>query len=176
MANYREDNINIDNDIDDEIMRRVIEESMNHTHGKYAYGDNVDDNLDGNNIDGNVLENDEEFNRAIMESEKINVKQLHQQNYDSTTIFKQNDDVLKSMISKFNMLKHANIIDSHAVEPAEPVQPVEPAEPVQPVEPAEPVQPVEPAEPVQPVQNTMTDTKLTLEQLREQRLKYFTKK
>ena len=156
MANYREDNINIDNDIDDEIMRRVIEESMNHTHGKYGYGENVNDN-----IDDDVVENDEEFNRAIMESEKINVKQLHQQNYDSTTIFKQNDDVLKSMISKFNMLKHANIVDSHAA---------------QPVEPAEPVQPVEPTKPVQPVQNTMTDTKLTMEQLREKRLKYFTKK
>ena len=180
MANYREDNINIDNDIDDEIMRRVIEESMNHTHGKYTYGENVDDN-----IDDDVVENDEEFNRAILESEKINVKQLHQQNYDSNTIFKQNDDVLKSMISKFNILKHSNIVDSQPAQPvqlAELVQPAELAEPVQPAELAEPVQPAELAEPVQhaqptqPAQNTITDTKLTLEQLREQRLKYFTKK
>ena len=144
MANYREDNIDIDNDIDDEIMRRVIEESINHTHGKYAYGVNLDDD---------VTENDEELNRAIMESEKINVKHLQQQNYDTTTIFNQNDDVLKSMMSKFNMLKHANI--SHSPQPAQPAQP---------------------AQPVQPIENTMTDTKLTLEQLREQRLKYFSKK
>ena len=165
MANYREDNINIDNDIDDEIMRQVIEESMNHTHGKYAYDVNLDED--------DVTENDKEINIAILESEKINVKQLHQQNYDSNTIFKQNDDVLKSMISKFNILKHANIVDSQPVQPVEPVQSAQPAEPVQSAQPAEPVQSAQPAE---PVQNTMTDTKLLLEHLREQRLKYFTKK
>ena len=148
MANYREDNIDIDNDIDDEIMRRVIEESINHTHGKYAYGDNIDNDVVENNE-----ENDEELNKAIIESEKINVAHFQQQNYDTTTIFKQNDDVLQSMMSKFNMLKHANI--SHSPQPAQPAQP---------------------AQPVQPIENTMTDTKLTLEQLREQRLKYFSKK
>lgn len=145
MANYREDNIDVDNDIDDEIMRRVIEESINHTHGKYAYGANIDDD--------DVTENDEELNIAIMESKKINIAHFQQQNYDTTTIFKQNDDVLQSMMSKFNMLKHANISNS-----------------------PQPAQPAQPAQPVQPIENTMTDTKLTLEQLREQRLKYFAKK